>query len=71
MRGAEIYNLAICDHHGMIYRRCNDGMNSGKKMAKLTNPDHITGTLADAMKSADVFVCVSVLGLLQKKWLDQ
>ena len=30
-----------------------------EKMAKITNPDNVTGTLADALKGADIFVGVS------------
>lgn len=30
-----------------------------EKMAEITNPDHMTGTLADALKGADIFVGVS------------
>ena len=30
-----------------------------EKMAKITNPNHETGSLADALKGADIFVGVS------------
>ena len=33
-------------------------------LCTITNPDHLTGTLADAVKGADVFIGVSVGGAL-------
>ena len=33
-------------------------------MAKLTNPDHKTGSLSDALKGADIFVGVSAPGIV-------
>ena len=35
-----------------------------KELAKITNKDHLTGTLADALVGADVFIGVSAPGIL-------
>lgn len=38
-----------------------------EKMAQLTNPNHETGLLADAMKGADIFVGVSAPGIVTQE----
>ncbi|WMJ84669.1 NAD(P)-dependent malic enzyme [Oscillospiraceae bacterium LTW-04] len=56
-------NVTLCDRSGIIYEGREKGMNWIKQeMAKITNPARITGTLADAMKGADVFIGVSAPG---------
>lgn len=55
-----VKNAIMCDSKGII---CEDDarLNDAKKdIAKITNRSKKTGTLADAMKGADVFVGVSV-----------
>ena len=57
-------NAILCDSKGII---CDgmDGLNSVKQqMAKITNPNHEMGKLADAVKGADIFVGVSAPGVL-------
>ena len=52
-------NIIVCDRKGIIARG-DESLNSAKKeLAEITNRDNITGTLADAMVGADVFVGVS------------
>lgn len=52
-------NIIMCDKVGII-GKSTEGLNwMQKQMAELTNPDHETGTLADALKGADIFVGVS------------
>mgnify|MGYP002622627126 CR=1 FL=1 len=52
-------NLTLCDRSGII-SSARDNLNSTKKeMLELTNPDDIHGTLADALKDADIFIGVS------------
>lgn len=56
-------NVTLCDRTGIVYASREKGMNWIKEeMAKVTNPEHLTGTLADAMKGADVFIGVSAPG---------
>ena len=53
-------DVTLCDRTGAIYEGREKGMNWIKtEMAKVTNPAHATGTLADVMKGADVFIGVS------------
>lgn len=52
-------NVIMCDKVGIIGKH-TEGLNwMQQKMTELTNPDNETGTLADAMKGADIFVGVS------------
>ena len=52
-------NIIMCDKVGIL-SQSTDGLNwMQQKMALVTNPGHKTGSLADAMKGADIFVGVS------------
>ncbi len=52
-------NVIMCDKVGII-DESTEGLNwMQEKMAKVTNPNHETGLLADALKNADIFVGVS------------
>ena len=60
-------DIRMCDRNGIIYEG-RDHMNPAKEeIAKLTNPDNQQGTLADAMKGADVFIGVSAPGAVTKE----
>lgn len=52
-------NVIMCDKIGIINRNIDNLNPMQKKMAKITNPDGESGTLADAMKNADIFIGVS------------
>ncbi|MEA4966065.1 MAG: malic enzyme-like NAD(P)-binding protein [Oscillospiraceae bacterium] len=57
-------NVIMTDRKGAIYEG-RDGLNPIKEeMAKITNPDHASGSLADVIKGADVFIGVSAPGTL-------
>lgn len=52
-------NITMCDKSGILYEGC-EGLNwMQESMMKLTNLSGQTGTLADALKGADIFVGVS------------
>ncbi|MDE7415644.1 MAG: NADP-dependent malic enzyme [Lachnospiraceae bacterium] len=52
-------NVIMCDKVGIV-STSTEGLNwMQEKMAKITNPNNETGTLADALKGADIFVGVS------------
>lgn len=64
-----VTNIIGIDRQGIISRG-RDGLNSAKeKFAETTNPDNETGSLADAMHDADVFIGVSAPKLLSTKHL--
>lgn len=51
--------VIMCDKSGIL-SKTSEGLNwMQQKMVEITNPDQETGTLADAMKDADIFVGVS------------
>ena len=51
--------VVMCDRHGAIYEG-REGLNPVKvEMAKITNREKRSGTLADVLKGADVFIGVS------------
>ena len=57
-------NIIMCDKMGII-SRSTEGLNwMQQKMAEGTNLNGKTGTLADALKGADIFVGVSAPGIV-------
>ena len=60
---AGIKDITLCDRTGIIYDGREKGMNDIKcEMAKVTNLRKMQGTLADALKGADIFIGVSAPG---------
>ncbi len=56
-------NITLCDRKGAIYEGRPEGMNPVKdEMSKVTNPDKKSGSLADMLVGADVFIGVSAPG---------
>lgn len=52
-------HVIMCDKSGIL-SETSEGLNwMQQKMVRITNPDQETGSLADAMKDADIFVGVS------------
>lgn len=61
--GAKGENVLMCDSRGIIYDGRPEGMNKYKdELSKIINLEHKSGTLADALVGADVFVGVSAPG---------
>lgn len=59
-----VKHLTMVDRFGII-REGDKGLNAAHAdIAKLTNRDKLSGTLADAMKGADVFIGVSAPGIV-------
>lgn len=58
-------DVVMCDRKGIIYKGRPEGMNPAKEeIANFTNKFNKKGTIADALKGADMFVGVSSPGLL-------
>ncbi len=58
-------DVTLCDRSGAIYDGRPDHMNPAKeKIASITNPGKRKGTLAEVLKGADVFIGVSVPGMV-------
>ena len=52
-------NVILCDKVGIV-SKTTEGLNwMQQKMTEVTNPDNETGSLADALRGADIFVGVS------------
>lgn len=57
-------NVILCDKYGSLYKG-NSEMNSEQcKLAEITNPENINGSLSDVIKDADLFIGVSAPGIL-------
>ena len=60
-------HITMCDKTGMLCKGM-EGLNwMQEKMVEVTNLEHKTGTLADALKGADVFVGVSAPGIVSQE----
>ena len=63
-------NVIMCDRKGAIYEG-RDGLNSEKlEMARITNRDKVSGSLAEVIKGADVFIGVSAPGTITKEMVE-
>ncbi len=61
-------DIVMCDRTGIIYKGRTERMNAEKeKIAEWTNKTGKRGTLADAVKGADIFVGVSSPGVLTEE----
>ncbi|MCI8937657.1 MAG: NADP-dependent malic enzyme [Lachnospiraceae bacterium] len=57
-------NIIMCDKVGIVSKD-TEGLNwMQQKMTEVTNPHNETGSLADALKGADIFVGVSAPGIV-------
>jgi len=57
-------DVVLCDRKGTIYEGRDHLNSSKKKMARISNRRMLKGSLADAMKGADIFIGVSGPGLV-------
>ncbi|WP_251862052.1 malic enzyme-like NAD(P)-binding protein [Clostridium sp. Marseille-Q2269] len=61
-----VANLIVCDKVGILYDGIENVDDAKKALAKVTNPDNLKGTLADALVGADVFIGVSAPGIVSQ-----
>lgn len=62
-----VKHLISCDRYGIIVEGGENLTSAQAELAKVTNREHLVGTLADAMKGADVFIGVSVGRVVSKE----
>lgn len=63
-------NIIMCDKVGIV-SKSTEGLNwMQQKMAQVTNPNNETGSLADALKGADIFVGVSAPGIVSAEMVS-
>ena len=61
-----VKNLISCDKLGILVEGDTRFNSAQQELAKMTNREKLTGTLADAMKGADVFIGVSAPNCVSK-----
>ena len=59
-------NIVMCDRFGILCEGVEEMNPAQAEMAKITNRGMLRGTLADAMKGADVFIGVSAPGIVSE-----
>ena len=62
-------NITMVDRFGIIARDMGDLNSAHAEIAKLTNAEMLHGTLADAMKGADVFIGVSAPNIVSEEMI--
>lgn len=62
-----VENLIMVDRFGIICEGMDGLSDAHRELAARTNREHITGTLADAMKGADVFIGVSAPNIVSEE----
>ena len=63
-------DIVLCDKSGAIYKGA-EGINPAQAaMAEVTNRRGVKGTLADAMRGADVFIGVSAPGCVSREMVE-
>ena len=60
-------NIVLCDRKGIIHKGREGLDDSKREIAEITNPEGLKGTLADAMKDADMFIGLSSPGLVTEE----
>ena len=59
-------NLIMCDKAGAIYNGAENLSDAHKSLAKKTNPNRESGSLADVLQGADVFIGVSAPNIVTR-----
>ena len=60
-------HIILCDSKGIISRSADNLTPVKEEIAQVTNPEDLKGTLADALKGADIFVGVSAPGVVTEE----
>lgn len=67
LRHVGVQQIIVCDSRGIIHKKRTDLSKIKQLMAEKTNAGQMKGGLEDAIKESDVFIGVSVPGVLTKK----
>ncbi|MFH1047078.1 MAG: malic enzyme-like NAD(P)-binding protein [Patescibacteria group bacterium] len=68
---AGISQILVCDRRGVITGERTDLNDAKRSLAAVTNPDQFSGTLAEALVGADVFIGVSAPGIVTADMVRQ
>ena len=60
-------HIILCDSKGIISRSADNLTPVKAEIAQVTNPEDLKGTLADALRGADIFVGVSAPGVVTEE----
>lgn len=63
-------HVTMCDRHGIIHKDYPDLNWMQQKMTEVTNLENKTGSLADALKDADIFVGVSAPNIVTQEMVS-
>lgn len=63
-------DVVLCDSRGVIHNGREDLNKAKQEIARITNPRCISGTLADAIAGADVFIGLSVAGIVSPEMVS-
>jgi malate dehydrogenase (oxaloacetate-decarboxylating) len=64
---AGITDVILCDRKGVISKETAGNNETKLEMIEITNPRGVQGSLADALKEADIFVGVSAPGIVNRE----
>lgn len=63
-----VKDIVAVDEHGILYPGRLEGLEGHKaELAEVTNPRHLKGSLAEAIRGADLFIGTSVAGALTEE----
>ncbi len=65
-----VKNLIMVDRFGIICEGDEQLSDAHKDLAKITNKEHLTGNLSDALVGADVFIGVSAPGIVSSEMIS-
>ncbi len=65
-----VKNLVMVDRFGIICEGMENLSDAHKELSKITNKEHITGKLSDAMRGADVFIGVSAPNIVSPEMVS-
>jgi malate dehydrogenase (oxaloacetate-decarboxylating) len=63
-------DVVLCDSKGVVQRDRKDLNSAKQEIARITNPHSVKGTMADAMRGADVFIGLSVAGIVSPDMVE-
>ncbi len=64
-------DVILCDSRGVIHQGREDLNKAKQEIARITNPRSVSGTLADAIAGADVFIGLSVAGIVSPEMVSR
>jgi malate dehydrogenase (oxaloacetate-decarboxylating) len=65
-----VRDMLLCDSKGILHPGRSDLNAAKKEIAEITNPSGAEGTLGDALLGADVFIGVSVGGIVSERMVE-